>query len=231
MTRADTGLLLFVEEPGRTASRWQAQEPQGAAAVDLMAAVHSDLLEILRDCQGTVVYLAPVAAEDEPYCEHLAAAAQLELLEVPMAPAMQRWDSGLSILYNRCAHRKVICMDAAVPDVSAEDISRARRKLELYRMILGREGEDRCWLVGFNGYEEVLGGAELGPQDTLHPLLQSAGRVGLDVSLLDTKHALTAGAVLETLRPLAHRPGYLRVQSALRRHGLHLSPRTRPEGD
>ncbi len=224
MTRADTGLLLFIRDSARTAANWAEGEPQGVAAEELIRAAHLGLLATLKSCEGTSLYMAPAGSGDEAYVESLAADATLELLEVPMAPPLQRWDSGLSILYNRCAHRKILCADGTVPDIGVEDIARARRKLELYRMILGREAEDRCWLVGLNGYEEILGRADVREEDLLHPLLQVAAGAGMDVSLLDTKRSLSTGAQLETLRTLARRPAYQGLREALSRHRLERSP-------
>lgn len=221
MTRADTGLLLFVEEPSRTVSRWPEPEPDGQSGEEILAALHADLLTALAASEGTAVYLAPATAHDEGYAQGLAAASSsVTLLQVPGTVPLERWDAGLSILFNRCAHRKILCVDGSVPDIGVDDIVRARRKLDLYRMILGREGEDRCWLVGFNGYEEVLGLAEVRPDDLLHPLLQAAGRVGLDVSLLDTKQSLSGGARLDLLRGLARQPAYPHLSAALARLGL-----------
>lgn len=221
MTRPDTGLLLFVEEPSRTVSRWPETEPDGQSGEAILAALHADLLAALAATEGTAVYLAPAMAADEGYAQGLAASSSVSLLKVPGTAPLERWDAGLSLLFERCAHRKILCVDASVPDVGVDDISRARRKLDLYRMILGREGEDRCWLVGFNGYEEVLGLAEVRPDDLLHPLLQAAGRVGLDVSLLDTKQSLSAGARLDLLRGLARQPAYPHLAEALARLGLN----------
>ena len=220
LSRVDTGLLLFVEDPVRTVSRWSQEEPSGDTAVEILAAVHGDLVSTLLGAPGTALYLAPTAAADADYVESLASISGVEILQVPMAPPLQRWDAGLSILFNRCTHRKVLCADGGVPDVTVEDLSRARRKLDLYRMVLGREGEDRCWLVGFNGYEEILGLADAGPEDTLHPLLQAAGRAGLDVSLLDTKRTLATEPDMNVLRGLARRAGYPRLRAVLERHQL-----------
>jgi hypothetical protein len=227
LTRADTGLLLFVEDPSRTATRWTTSELDGESGVKILAALHEDLLATLPGSEGTTVYLAPATGEDAEYTQELADSSALALLEVPGSVPLQRWDSGLSILFNRYAHRKIMCVDASVPDISLEEISRARRKLDLYRMILGREGEDRCWLVGFNGYEEVLGRADVGPDDLLHPLLQAAGDVGLDVSLLDTKLSMRSGAQLEVLRALARHPSYPHLASVVNRLGLAGDSRAR----
>ena len=221
MTRANTGLLLFFEEPSRTVSRWQESEAGGRIGEEILAALHLDQLGALSATEGTAVYLAPATTEDEGYARELAATSSVSLLEVPGTVPLQRWDSGLSILFNRHAHRKILCVDGGVPDVGAEDLSRARRKLDLYRMILGREGEDRCWLIGLNGYEEVLGRAEVGPHDLLHPLLETAGRIGLDVSLLDTKQSMSSGPQLDLLRGLARLPSYPRLSRAL--DGLDLA--------
>jgi hypothetical protein len=209
-----------MEDPARTVSRWSQEEPSGDAAMEILTAVHGDLVPTLLGAPGTALYLAPAAAADADYVERLASASGVEILEVPMVPPLQRWDAGLSILFNRCTHRKVLCADGGVPDVTVEDLSRARRKLDLYRMVLGREGEDRCWLVGFNGYEQILGLADAGPDDTLHPLLRAAGRAGLDVSLLDTKHTLASDPDMERLRGLARQAGYSRLRAVLARHRL-----------
>jgi hypothetical protein len=230
LSRADTGLLLFVEDPERMVARWRDPDVAPGPGVDLLRAAHADLADLLAGAEGTVIYLAPAAGEDEPYVRELAREPGLALLEVPPGPTLQRWNSGLSILYNRQAHRKALCVDAGVPDVGLEDIARARRKLDLYRMILGREGEDRCWLVGLNGFEEVLSQADAGPADVLHPLLQAAGRAGLDVSLLDTKRSLALSPDMETLRALARRDDHPRLHEALRRHRLLTAPVT-PAGE
>ncbi len=220
MSRVDTGLLLFVEDPARTVSRWSREDLSGEPGLEILAAVHGDMVSALLAAPGTALYLAPAAAADADYVEHLAGSSGVEILQVPMAPPLQRWDAALSILFNRCTHRKVLCADGGVPDVTVEDLSRARRKLDLYRMVLGREGEDRCWLVGFNGYEELLGLANAGPDDILHPLLQAAGRAGLDVSLLDTKRTMAGEPDMDLLRGLARREGYPRLRTVLARHQL-----------
>ena len=199
-----------------------------AAIIGVLAACGSDgnsnsVGELLTEADALQIveaYYAAATAGDADYTEHLAGTSDVELLEVPMVPPLARWDSGLSILFNRCTHRKVLCADGGVPDVSVADLSRARRKLDLYRMVLGREGEDRCWLVGFNGYEEILGLANAGPDDILHPLLQAAGRAGLDVSLLDTKRTLADEPDMDLLRGLARREGYPRLRTVLARHRL-----------
>lgn len=227
LSRVDTGLLLFVEDPARTVSRWSQEEPSGDTAVEMLAAVHGDLVAVLMGAPGTALYLAPAVAADEGYVKQLAGTSGVAILQVPMAPPLERWDAGLSILFNRCTHRKVLCVDGGVPDVAVEDLSRARRKLDLYDMVLGREGEDRCWLVGFNGYQEILGPANAGPDDTLHPLLQAAGRAGLDVSLLDTKRTLATGPDMDLLRGLARRADYSRLRAVLERH--HPARKSREE--
>lgn len=220
MTRADTGLLLFFEDPSRTVSRWQDSEAGGRSGEEILAALHVDQLSALSGGEGTTVYLAPTTTEDEGYARELAVTSPVSMLEIPGTIPLQRWDSGLSILFNRHAHRKILCVDGGVPDVGVEDLARARRKLDLYRMILGREGEDRCWLIGLNGYEEILGRAEVGPDDLLHPLLQTAGGLGLDVSLLDTKQSTSNGPQLELLRGLARLPAYPQLSRTLARLDL-----------
>jgi len=220
LTRPDTGLLLFFEDPSRTVSRWQESDAGGPNGEEILTALHVDQLSALSGAEGTTVYLAPSTTEDEGYARELAVSSPVSLLEVPGTIPLQRWDSGLSILFNRHAHRKILCVDGGVPGVGVEELSRARRKLDLYRMILGREGEDRCWLIGLNGYEEVLGRAEVGPNDLLHPLLETAGRIGLDVSLLDTKQSTSSGPQLELLRGLARLPAYPQLSRALDRLDL-----------
>lgn len=213
MPRVDTGLLLFLEDPSRTVARWG--DPSGAAGEGILAALHEDQLHALAGVESTAIYISGAGADDQAYVDEVARRTSLETLAVPGGRLLERWDAGLSILFNRCAHRKVLAVDAGVPGVGPDDIARARRKLDLYRVILGREGEDRCWLIGFNGYEELLGRAEVRPDDVLHPLLQAAGRVGLDVSLLDTKTSLAGGLDLELVRGLARQPGFHRLQAAV----------------
>jgi hypothetical protein len=220
LAHPNTGLLLFMEEPSATVARWRDTDVTVGAGVAIVSAVHHDLLDNLATADEVRVYLAPAAESDAGYVSELASGTQASLLEVPRAAALQRWDSGLSILYNRCSHRKVICADGRVPDVYAEDLARARRKLDLYQMIIGREGEDRCWLIGMNSYLEILAAAEARPEDLLHPILETAGRLGLDISVLDTKHALTAGASLHRLQGLSRRPQHPGLARALADHGL-----------
>jgi hypothetical protein len=216
----DTGLLLFVEEPAATVARWRAAEVPAAAAAEIVAAVHGDLLTNLAAARSVKLYLTPVAESDVTYVAGLVRQGLAEALDVPWAAPLQRWDSGLSILHNRCSHRKILCADGRVPDVYSDDLARARRKLDLYEMILGREGQDRCWLIGMNGYQEVLQAAEVRPDDTLHPLLEAASRLGCKTSLLDTKQALAEGMDVARLQGLARRPQHPGLRAALARAGM-----------
>ncbi len=224
MKGRDTGLLLFIEEPAATVARWGEAQVPPAAASEILSAVHGDLLANLTAARSVQVYLTPVAEGDAGYVEALAGQGRAEVLDVPRAAPLQRWDSGLSILYNRCSHRKVLCADGRVPDVYTDDVARARRKLDLYEMVLGREGQDRCWLIGMNGYQEVLQAAEVRPDDTLHPILEAASRMGCKASLLDTKQALAEGMDLARLQGLARRPQHPRLREALARSGLAPAP-------
>jgi hypothetical protein len=217
-----------MEEPAATVSRWGEAEVPAGAGEAIVSAVHSDLLANLAAVGEVKLYLAPAADSDAEYSSKLARRSRIEVLKLPHASSLQRWDSALSALYNNCSHRKVICADGRVPDVYPEDLARARRKLDLYEMIVGREGEDRCWLIGMNSYQEILAAAEARPKDLLHPILEAAGRLGIDVSVLDTKHALTTGASLGRLQALSRRPQHPGLARALADHGL--SPPPAPGG-
>ena len=219
-TTRETGLLLFTEDARATAARWTPEGVPAGSIGDLVGALHRDLLANLGRSERVAIYLTPAREDDAPYAAQLAQEAGVEVLQVPDAPGLRRWDSALSILYNGCGHRKVLCADARVPDFYAEDVSRAQSKLDLYEVVVGREAHDRCWLIGMNGYHEVLGGAEARANDFIHPLLEAAGRNGVRISVLDTKRALGPGVDLAQVAGLARGGRHPRLRTALENAGV-----------
>ena len=220
VTARETGLLLFMEEARATAARWKPEGLPAAAVSETVVALHRDLLVNLGRSERVAIYLTPTREDDGPYAETLAKEAGVDVLQVPDAPGLRRWDSALSILYNGCGHRKVLCADGRVPDFYAEDVARAQSKLDLYEVVVGREAQDRCWLIGMNGYHEVLGGAQARADDFIHPLLEAAGRTGVRISVLDTKHALGPGVDLALLAGLARGGRHPRLRAALEEAGV-----------
>jgi hypothetical protein len=215
-----SGFLIFLEDPETTAGRWKEAGVSTEAARAISAAIHLDLLQNLAHVKGVKTYLAALGTADVAYVRRLAADHGFEFAEVPEGRPLERWDSALSILHNRHIHPKVMCADGHVPDLYAEDVQRAQQKLDLYQMVIGREGEDRCWIIGMNGHQEFLSRAEVRPDDSLHPILQAAGEAGINVAVLDTKHAARNGLPPAELHALARRPQHRALARALAEHSM-----------
>ncbi|MFQ5669455.1 MAG: hypothetical protein ACE5HD_02920 [Acidobacteriota bacterium] len=228
MARRNTGLLLFIDEPPSVASRWPDAELSASAVAAVVDAVHRDLLANLSSTEGVTIYLAPTEAGASRYVDRLAQETGTTVCQVPGTGPMQRWEASLSILYNERGHRKILCVAGGIPDLYPEDLARIRRKLDLYPLVVGREGEDRCWLLGMNGYHDVLHSAQVRPDDLLHPILKAASGRGLEVSVVDTKHAIHASSGVRRLRLLASRPQHPRLKKALAASGLSPLPRPSP---
>ena len=195
----------------------------------LLSAVHRDTVANLSSPPEAALYLAPYAGGDADYVSQLAARTGVELLDVPAAGGLERWDSGLSILFNGCHHPKVICADGQAADFYPEDLERARRKLDLYEIIVGREGESGCWLIGMHGYSDFLTRVRPQGNEFLHALLEAGVEQGQQVSVLDTKKSVRGGPDLDHLRFLARRPQHPNLRRVLDEGGL-LVPPARDEG-
>ncbi|MFQ5718743.1 MAG: hypothetical protein ACE5IK_04260, partial [Acidobacteriota bacterium] len=224
---SETGLLLFVDSPGRAMAHWQVATLSGDMARAVVSAGHQDTVTSLAGAADTTVYLAPGREDDAGYVAELAARTGVGCLDVPAVTGLARWDAGLSILFNRCRHPKILCADGQVLEFYAEDLERARRKLELYEIVLGRAGDNDCWLIGMHGHSEFLEQVKAGDGGVLHALLEAGVSQGQQVSLLDTKDTLRKEPDLQHLQFLARRPQHPCLRRILDGEGLLMPPAPR----
>ncbi|MFQ5767354.1 MAG: hypothetical protein ACE5ID_05150 [Acidobacteriota bacterium] len=216
------GLLVFIENPSTLTMGLQGEVDDAShLSAGLLEAIHQDLMRGLHDCPWVQVYLAAARGDAAGYTSQLQALSGFPILELKQSGPLAGWDEGLSILFNRLGHRRILCASGQVPDLYPGDLHRALTKLELYEMVIGREGEDRFWLIGMDGYHDLLRAAQVQPGDFLHPILHAASQASLNISVLDTKHAFTRGENLRHLQPLAGRSQHPNLTRVLAAEGIH----------
>jgi len=134
------------------------------------------------------------------------------------------WTQRQSELFRGAAERlerKVLLVGSDSPQLRIETVEAAFESLDRHDVVFGPTPDGGYYLIGMNGWHDVLSGVEMSTGAELAEILRRARADGVSIDLVEPEYDVDIAADLAPLRAdVAVRPDLAHTRAALERLGL-----------